>query len=83
MSNLTIAAALPRGAGPGRPSWPTALARPIRRGIGWIGHRRKLRRHADALMALDDHLLTDIGLRRGHIAFLAEYADVPGVERHG
>lgn len=33
-------------------------------------------------MALDDHLLDDIGLRRGQIEYLAQYGHLPSAHRH-
>ncbi|HYX04075.1 MAG TPA: DUF1127 domain-containing protein [Reyranella sp.] len=48
-------------------SWPAALASAMRRGIAGIGARRRLRRHIEALAALDNRTLGDIGLSRGEI----------------
>ena len=63
MSSTTIDAPLTQSA----QSWPAALARTMRRGIAGIGSRRRLRRHIEALAALDDRTLGDIGLSRGEI----------------
>ena len=48
-------------------SWPATLVSAMRRGIAGIGSRRRLRRHIEALAALDDRTLGDIGLSRGEI----------------
>jgi uncharacterized protein YjiS (DUF1127 family) len=77
MHSSTIVAALAGRSGLGSRSWPEALVRPIQRGISRIGYRRKLRRHANALRALDEHLLNDTGLRPGEIEYLAEYGAFP------
>jgi uncharacterized protein YjiS (DUF1127 family) len=67
MSSTTIDATLARRAGLNAQSWPQALARAMRRGIAGIASRRRLRRHIEALAALDDRTLGDIGLSRGEI----------------
>jgi uncharacterized protein YjiS (DUF1127 family) len=36
-----------------------------------------MRRHVEELMALDDRLLTDIGLRRGQVKYLAQDGQLP------
>ena len=54
-------------------SWPAALARPIRQGIAWIGSRRRLRRDVRELLALDDRILRDIGLRRSDVDYAARH----------
>lgn len=54
-------------------SWPTALTRPIRQGIARIAARRELRRSVKELMALDDRILRDIGLRRSDIELAARF----------
>jgi uncharacterized protein YjiS (DUF1127 family) len=77
MSSSTIEANLARGAGLHVQSWPAALARPIKLGIAWIRFRRQLRRDVKELMALDDHLLADIGLKRGQIEYVVQYGHLP------
>jgi uncharacterized protein YjiS (DUF1127 family) len=69
MNSSTIANPVARSAGLDSDSWPAALARPIKRGIAWIGSRRRPRRHIEELMALDDHILRDIGLSRSAVKF--------------
>jgi uncharacterized protein YjiS (DUF1127 family) len=54
-------------------SWPTTLARPIRQGIARIAARRELRRSVKELMALDDRILRDIGLKRSDIEHAARF----------
>ena len=54
-------------------SWPTALARPIKEGIARAAARRELRRSVKELMALDDRMLSDIGLRRSDIELAARF----------
>jgi uncharacterized protein YjiS (DUF1127 family) len=77
MSSSTIEAYLARGAGLHVQSWPAALARPIKSGIAWIRSRLRLRRNVKELVALDDHLLADIGLRRGQIDYLVQCGHLP------
>jgi uncharacterized protein YjiS (DUF1127 family) len=69
MNSSTIANPIARSAGLHSDSWPAALTRPIKRGIAWIGSRRRLRRHIEELMALDDHTLRDIGLNRSEVKY--------------
>ena len=73
MSSSTIETPIARSADLGFASWPAALARPIRQGIAWIGLRRRLRRDVRELMALDDRMLEDIGLRRGDVDYAVRY----------
>jgi uncharacterized protein YjiS (DUF1127 family) len=73
MSSSTIETPRARRAGLDSDSWPTALARPIRQGIAWIGSRRRLHRAVEELRALDDRTLRDIGLGRSQIEYAARY----------
>jgi uncharacterized protein YjiS (DUF1127 family) len=73
MSTSTIEAPVARRADLNAASWPAALARPIKQGIAWIGSRRRLRRDVRELMALDDRILRDIGLRRCDVEHAARY----------
>ena len=73
MSTSTIEAAVARRADPNAASWLTALARPLKQGIAWIGFRRRLRRDVEELRALDDRMLRDIGLSRSDVEYAARY----------
>ena len=73
MSTSTIEAPVARRTDLSAESWPAALARPIKQGIAWIGSRRRLHRDIKELMALDDRILRDIGLRRGEVEYAARY----------
>ena len=73
MSSSTIESPMARGAELNGESWPTALARPIREGIACIAARRRLRRAIKEMMALDDRILRDIGLRRSEVEFAARF----------
>jgi uncharacterized protein YjiS (DUF1127 family) len=82
MSSSTIEARLARSAGLNSESWPATLARAIKRGIAWIEFRYRQRREMKELMALDDRLLADIGLRRGQVQYLAQYGHLSKVTDH-
>jgi uncharacterized protein YjiS (DUF1127 family) len=73
MSNSAIETAVNRATELNAASWPTALARPIKQGIAWIAARRELRRAVKELMALDDRILRDIGLRRSEVELAARF----------
>jgi uncharacterized protein YjiS (DUF1127 family) len=82
MSSSTIETLVARRAEPNCDFWPTALTRPIKQGISWIGSRHRMRRQVEELMALDDRLLADIGLRRGQVEYLARYGHLPREPYH-
>jgi uncharacterized protein YjiS (DUF1127 family) len=69
MSSSTIETLVAQRAELNCDSWPTALTRPIKQGIAWIGSRRRMRRHVEELRTLDDCTLRDIGLSRGDIGY--------------
>lgn len=73
MSLSTIETPVARSADLSPESWPAALVRLARHGIGWIDARRRLQRDVSELMALDDRLLRDIGLNRLEIDHAARH----------
>lgn len=73
MSSSAVETPMNRAAELNAESWPTALAKPIRQGIARIAARRKLHRDVKELMALDDRILRDIGLRRSDIELAARF----------
>ncbi|WP_026869268.1 DUF1127 domain-containing protein [Inquilinus limosus] len=46
---------------------PATAAKAAGRCVAWIRYRMRIRRDTEALMALDDHLLADMGLDRPEI----------------
>jgi len=54
-------------------SWHAVLLRAIKRGIAQIREHRRLRRDTDVLLALDDRMLADIGLRRCEVEYAARH----------
>ena len=73
MSNSAIETPVNRATELNAESWPTALARPFKQGIARIAARRELHRAVKELMALDDRILRDIGLRRSDIELAARF----------
>jgi uncharacterized protein YjiS (DUF1127 family) len=73
MSNSAIESPVNRAAELNAASWPTALPRPIKQGIDRIAARRELRRAIKEMMALDDRILRDIGLKRSDIELAARF----------
>ena len=53
------------------------VARALRQWMAWPRRERRMRTRSGDMRALDDRLLADLGLTRGHIAY-AEHAS-----RHG
>ncbi len=51
----------------------TGLVASIMRLIAWIRYEGRIRRDIDHLLALDDHLLSDIGLTRGGVEQVVRY----------
>ena len=58
-------------------SWLAALPRLAKRHIVRIMERRRMRHDADALLAMDDRALADIGLRRCEVEYAARYGRRP------
>jgi uncharacterized protein YjiS (DUF1127 family) len=56
------------------------LASSIGRWIARIRSERRIRRGSDELMACDDRMLADVGVRRADIGYVARYGRLP---RHG
>ena len=50
-----------------------ALVKAVRRLLAWIRSERQIRSGIRDLRALDDQILADIGLPRGHIEYAARY----------
>ena len=57
--------------------WQAALANLARRWIAQVRSEWEVRRGIDALMALDDRMLHDIGLTRGAVEYAARYGRLP------
>jgi uncharacterized protein YjiS (DUF1127 family) len=53
--------------------WQAAPVKAVNRLFAWIRNKRRIRRAIDELMALDDRMLSDIGLTRGSIEPAARY----------
>ncbi|MFE0755055.1 hypothetical protein ACFW16_13955 [Inquilinus sp. NPDC058860] len=52
------------------------------RGLAWIRHRLRIRRDTAMLLALSDHLLTDMGVRRDQVRHaVREGCLQPGADR--
>jgi uncharacterized protein YjiS (DUF1127 family) len=80
MSSSTIETRVAPSADLSPGSWLAAPVRSIRQGIAWIGFRRRLRRDVREMMALDDRILRDIGVRRSEVEYAARYGQ--GFERY-
>jgi uncharacterized protein YjiS (DUF1127 family) len=57
--------------------WQAALATLVRRWIAQIRSNLQIRRGIKVLMALDDRMLSDIGLTRGAVEYAARHGQVP------
>jgi uncharacterized protein YjiS (DUF1127 family) len=63
-------------------SWLAVLARLARHQIARIVERRRMRRDAWALLAMDDRTLADIGLHRCEVEHAARYGRRPADSSH-
>jgi uncharacterized protein YjiS (DUF1127 family) len=54
------------------------LSKLIRQVAGWISSRLAIRRSTAELRAMDDRLLSDIGLRREQLEGIWRYGRLPG-----
>jgi uncharacterized protein YjiS (DUF1127 family) len=57
--------------------WLVALTGLAKRQIGGILERRRVRRDAEALLAMDDRCLADIGLRRCEVEYATRHGRRP------
>jgi uncharacterized protein YjiS (DUF1127 family) len=53
---------------------PAILTTIVVRGVAWVRQRQRLRRDTAKLLALSDHLLADLGVRRDQIGLVARDA---------
>jgi uncharacterized protein YjiS (DUF1127 family) len=53
---------------------PAILTAIVVRGVAWVRQRLRLRRDTAKLLALSDHLLADLGVRRDQIGLVARDA---------
>ncbi|MGO4127067.1 DUF1127 domain-containing protein [Inquilinus sp. YAF38] len=61
----------PRGSRATAPAARPAILTTIVRGVAWVRQRLRLRRDTAKLLALSDHLLADLGVRRDQIGLVA------------
>lgn|SRR5262245_4917906 len=74
MHATTIAARLLAAGSRGSAGRRQATQAPVLgRLIAWFRNERRIRRGVDELMALDDRMLSDIGLTRGSVEHAARY----------
>ncbi len=76
MSSSAIEARAARATDLGTEAWHTAAVRSVRQWICRITSAHRLRRDIKALRALDDRMLTDIGLSRQSLEYAARYGHV-------
>src|SRR5262249_25680466 len=77
MSSSILESSISRTAGMITGLWQAALANLARRWIAQVRSEWEVRRGIDALMALDDRMLHDIGLTRGAVQYAARYGGLP------
>ena len=71
-----------QAAGPTTQTWRAALTRSAGQWMSRITSAWRLRRDLQAMRALDDRLLADIGLSRGSLEYAARYGHLPKGRRH-
>jgi uncharacterized protein YjiS (DUF1127 family) len=76
MSSSTLESSISRAASAITGLWRAALASLAKRWIDQIRSEWQVRRGIDALMALDDRMLHDIGLTRGAVEYAARHGDL-------
>jgi uncharacterized protein YjiS (DUF1127 family) len=77
MSSSTLESSLGRAASVITGLWQAAAANLAKRWIAQISSEWQVRRGIDALMALDERMLADIGLTRGAVEYAARYGRLP------
>jgi uncharacterized protein YjiS (DUF1127 family) len=77
MSSSTFESSMSRGASLIAGYWQAALANLAKRWIDQIRSEWQTRRGIDALMALDERMLADIGLTRGAVEYAGRYGRLP------
>jgi uncharacterized protein YjiS (DUF1127 family) len=77
MSSSTLESSIGRATSVITVLWQAALANLAERWIAQISSEWQVRRGIDALMALDDRMLADIGLTRGAVEYAARYGRLP------
>ncbi|MGE0119438.1 MAG: DUF1127 domain-containing protein [Dongiaceae bacterium] len=79
MSSLTIGSSrTSRDVVPQAESWRAVLMKSIGRRFARIISNRRMRRDIDLLRALDDRMLTDIGLSRWDVEYAVRHGRPPG-----
>jgi uncharacterized protein YjiS (DUF1127 family) len=76
MSDRIIEASERSGSQAGR-RWPAMLLDLLGRGLRHVRQYRRDRRDLPVLLELDDHMLADIGLHRGDLAYIARHGTPP------
>ena len=77
MSGSSSVSRAPRAGGMIPDLWRAALASLVKQWIAQIRWNFQIRRGVNALMALDDRMLADIGLTRGAVEYAVRHGHVP------
>jgi uncharacterized protein YjiS (DUF1127 family) len=83
MSSSTFESRTSRAASRIADFWQAALASLVKRRIAQIRSNLQVRRRINALLALDDRMLADIGLTRGAVEYAARHGHVPAGSTRG